>query len=1177
MPFIARQQVRGSGLIRTLVVAASALSILLVGFAFIQYLYLDTNPANSKPNGAVIDEPLNTDLPTTDDGGTKLGFGPGKVAVGAGRQIRIPIYSSQGRAQHELNVDGWDPVDDSNHEFTLDNPEIRLRTTVGNLVRITASGGRIELFEREGAFDPKRGTLSGGVVIEIDRRTDEFREKLPPNERNKPDPAAIIRAEMEAIQFDIEYAKIVVPGQLTMSARDFEFAVTDLEVRFNELQNRVELMRVGPGKHKIVLRQLGDKLGLSMSGMESGTSRKPTLVEMLFETLRQRLENQEPANIESSKIDASPTGVFESGSKQSTAALTKTDSQPTHAAQRSEGTPPPFLPTAKEEEKKRKAPPVKYYARFEKSVDAQQQEDGKTVSRLTADELMILRELRSEDRERFGEDHRKDKQRSEEEAPQQAGPREEIALTWSGRLVVQALDAQDERSQTGPGAVVTATGAPARVTDRKSQTEATCRSITFYPDEAKIRLAGDERIPALVRGADRGLIEGREILSERVGDRMNAVVTGPGSLYQHDNSNTSTAKSGGFAKGARIDFSNSLELSGRFAIVDKSDVTGLLTWREERRILEKAVFEGYVTITQHGMRMSADRLVATMDEEEAIRNDRLALRRVQGFGRVDLRQDNDRLNCNEIDLILTTDGNGQITPAQAIATGNVQATQARRTISADDQLIMHFQRIDKAAPPFDVLKAHQRAVADGVDITTVDWTAVRRSHESRRHTEIAAKYFKASGHVTIHDSKQELDVSAKQIECEVSNGREIDSAKVLGGDTPATVRLGTFTVSGREIELEVPDQWAQVSGSGRMTILSRKDLNGQRVDEPVPISISWRDRMIYQGRENQAAFVGAVRAVSREDTSFECKELVVEFDDVKPAPPAARKLDWWILNGIADVIYSIADEQQPDERTGDRFSKEPAHISATGRAIAETKERDPVTKEVIRQARLVGPRLSVNLRQDVSKMIIEGAGHLLLIDERGRKNGKPATRKKREGLFALNQATSGPSSILIQWRDGMLYDFSIDQTRFDGDVQLRYYRGGMEQLLAASQSQDNSNLTYLGCDVLTIDFLRGPRVTGQPRSRMGRIGSQSLRQFQARGQVQLTDDTEGIWIIADELTYERDRSGLIIQGTFQEPARVTTRTSASGRLSEARCESGFYNLKTKKLEGTGVHVISYGN
>jgi hypothetical protein len=1132
---------RASGIVRTLVVASSTLAILLVCFTIYQATQVDPDGqvSSTAPSSPAAQELADIDAGPEDTRG--IAFGREKLRIGYGRDITLTLYAREGtRERGEIHVRELEPVEGKTNEFLVISPDIRLRTKSGNNVRVTAERGFIEASRRtSGALDPQRGQLSGQVVIEIDRRTDEDRAKLPEALRDKPDPASIIRAEMGELHFDVEYAKVVIPGRLHISASDVELIAADLIVRFNEAENRVEYLRIDRPE-QLTLIQRSDDQSTALPGMTAPVERTITLADMLRATLEKRLALQQADREAEARRRAEEEAV-----------------------EAAEDEPPPFMPEAPEKKKPR--PPVKYFARFEGDIDATRYQGDTIVARLQADVLEILRDFKPEDRQRLREQASPGDPGGDAAAPVAL---ERLVLNWTGRLVVEAIDLEDERALGAERAKITASGSPVRLSHQGGATDATCSFLAFDPDRGEALLFGDDENAVVVRSADHGVLKGMQITSRRDGERMHTLIQGPGVLLH--------GLDGGGAeegdRGTTIEFSDRLELLGRFETQTRIDFTGTLS-RKEQRILERAVFTGGVEMRQGDTRISADSLTAHMGAGQRQRGDTPAIERLEGRGHVVMMRAEDRLTCREIDVKLTTDRDGRVTPLTATATGDVTAIQGSRTTYARDELIVDFETTLRAPPPFDAVKAYAAAVEAGEDMTAIDWEARRRAYESKERTVLGIRRLRACGAVTIEDSTQELDLSCRRLDCTVVDGEQISKATVIGPeDRPALVRLGAMSVRGKKIELDVPNQWAEVPGEGGMTFQSRKDLNGRKLKEPIPIKVEWRDWMRYLGRENRAFFEGQVKAISKEDTTFECDRLVVEFDDVPNGERAESRADWWIFQGMADRLKS-KEESRSALTTGD-FLKEPAHIVATGHAKAETSEFDAATRALKSRALLSGPKLSVNLRKGASKMIIEGTGDLLLEDLRPPSSAADKGRASAS-LLAIDQG-DGPSVTLISWHNLMLYDFSLDQTRFEGDVELKHFSGERYDALRGERAgtpdeELTGRQTFLECDVLTIDFLQKTRKTSLDNNRMGRISADRLKQFQASKSVTLQDMSLGLWLSADRLTYERDRDLLEIRGTLSQPAKINIQ-DASGSYTATEAALLFYNIRTQKIEGTSARL-----
>lgn len=1158
------KQHRATGLVRTLVVGSATLAILLVCFSIYQYSQLrpDERAARRSPHRL---PPTPVRKPSYPNAGDAPGVRVDDIVVGRQRKIRQTLFRpGSDRAWAQIEVEEWGPVEGSPDEFLLKEPEIRMLTADGHAVKATAREGILEGDMRAGRVNFERGRLMGQVLIEYDRLTAEDRKKLPEEMRQTPHPDQLVRIETNELYFDREYAKVTIPGSLHVAAVDVDFRTSDVEIHFDEEGGRVEHLRIAQGG-RLELKALGDDLSLGMPGTESDVGQPFGVVAWLRRTLEEGLAAQEVPEasevVESSTSEVAAAQVPErspAGDGASVMRRTK------------DGT--PVFVLGDEDGPARPEVPARYFARFEEHVEASQRIADSTQSRLQADILEIIRSVSQADRERVRAQTPASSD-GQDDAP--SVPERTVLLTWTGRLIVEALAPGHAKWDEKVDSRITAAGAPVRISS--PEVEAECSRLVYEPAEAKTWLTGDDATPVVVRSEDEGKLTGITVFTERTEDTFHSRVEGPGTLRRAAGIPvTGTSKGDGEDAATKdtsnVTFNDHLDVYGRFVTQTTWSFTdGLRTRR--KRLLDRAVFLGNVTVLEGDTSLFADALSLIFADKSREGGKGQGIDRIQGEGHVNLVQGSDQLRCREIDLVLGTDKEGRVVPLTATALGDVVATQQDRTIRARDRLIVDFERVQRPAPPFSARRAYTNAVEAGLDVTKIDWEAKRREHESQVHTEIGVRRVLGYGDVSVIDPRQGLDLSAEELDCTIAEGRDIERALVTGSDEqPASVALDTFTVTGRQIHVDVPDEWAQVPGAGRMTFQSYKDLDGRKVAKPIPVSITWTERMKYQGRENRAVFAGGVHATSASATKFDCEELFVEFDDVAQADEqTADTQDWWIFGDLFD--------RTRDRRDGrgrglprDDFGKEPAYILAKGRAVIETAEIDPATKKMVSRARLTGPKLSVNLRAAVSKMLIEGPGFLQIEDFRPATKELGAARvgSTNGGLFAID-TNAGPSKTLIGWQELMWYDFSIDQTRFEGDVQLKHFSGAelariLGRPVEGMADTTAGRSTFLQCNVLTVDFLGGDRRT-QPSDerRMGGLSADRLRQFHAAGAVKLQDPTEGLALDATDVIFEKARDILIVQGAPNKPAHIVLQKSGQAPRVFTT-DRFFYNLKTKEAE-----------
>lgn len=1191
-----------------MVVACATLAILFVCFSMYQFSQSSNAPvAARKPRlPSVLDErPTSPVIDPEDAPSVSLGDGTG---VGPGRDIRLTIFPREGtHARMEVEVRDWTPRPGASNEFLLVEPVIRLRTTDGNAVRISAGEGLLEAERRSGGgLDPRRGRLSKQVVIEYDRVPEKERAILPPPRNMQPEPGDLVRVEMESVEFDVEYGKLTAPGEVRLTARDASFTANDLEARFGENADRLESLRIARGG-RIELAPESADFGRAIPGLDAGGMAgggdKQTVAQWLWKTFQQRFEARESTMADASPSvgQVSPTGggtiSNESTGTRESGAATAAPEKPMRVTMTPEGV-PVFRPGGGESRPRTKTP-AQYYATFRTQVTVEQKVGDATVSKLSADELDIVRPFTEQDGRsaasttQTNQAHQANVGGERGGVPNSAGAtadpsstngvgetaktgRSHVVVTWADQLVVELLTSEDPRWSSSQATSVTAIGAPVRLTHRDG--DATCAKLAYEPDAAKVSLFGTEADALRMNSVSQGMMIAAAAILHRTGDRFSLKAIGPGELRPRSDSPSSGSPAAPASPTSpesvpTIRFGDRLDAEGRLETVTRVDLSGHVM-TEELRLLERATFTGATRVQQEDFSLDSDELALTFGVRRGWLGTKPTMERLTATGHATLVRGPDRVVCDELQAQMQNESDGGNTPRVVIAKGNVIANQGERTISAKDELAVEFGRVE----PLERTLGGALPVAD-----------------STRGPRLAARRLRASGDVRVADPK--IDVRAADLDCTLDANQQIVTAVVNGvPDDPATIRSEDFSVTGRHIEWFGPDERAEVPGEGRLTLRSANDLNGARSkdEEGVPVAITWSERMRYVGRENQAVFVGKVHATSAETSTFDCDRLTVEFEPatdgpVSPlsqaSPPRARDIKEKLQRAASEAIAIVNPgtptpsklDVAPKGTAFGRPRRQVESILASGNAVAVMTETDSTTDQVQSRARLSGPRLSVNFRSGIQKMRIEGAGDLLIENFEERRavpaaqaavTTQPAAAPSKRGLLGLDES-DGPSKTLIRWKDSMQYDFSLSQTRFEGEAELKFLSGAeLEKLFQRPSvaAKSGGRFTYLKCDTLTADFLgkEGPKRSREDQ-RIGRLSAAGLRQFEASGTVQLQDETEGLSVLADRIVFERTRQILSIDAN--EPRKARLVKQQPGQLPyQVTVNRLVYNLATGQVE-----------
>jgi lipopolysaccharide export system protein LptA len=605
-----------------------------------------------------------------------------------------------------------------------------------------------------------------------------------------------------------------------------------------------------------------------------------------------------------------------------------------------------------------------------------------------------------------------------------------------------------------------------------------------------------------------------------------------------------------------------------------------------RQYLEKAVFLGDVLMQQGDDSIAGERI--QIDFGPPRREGSLAdnMRRLRGEGQVALVQGNESVRCERIDVEMGLDESGRIAPRLARAYSDVSATHEGRTITASDRMIVHLRSFRQQREPFDLNKARAVAMARGHDPDTVDWDEVRADYESKASFRAGLDRLEAYEDVAVRDPEQNLRVDAGTLSCTFRGGREIDRALVNGTPTaPAHVELDDFSISGGEVDLDVASESAQVPGAGRLTFLSTRDLDGRESDEPVPVAITWSERMTYRGSQNRAILTGSVHAAT-EESIVDCGELIVDFSDPEDGQAAADSAeaggrdavqdDWWIFTPLAERLRGKRKERDSG-LLGRRFDKEPVYILASGSAVAQTTKTELETGRILSRGRIEGPKILVDLRSEV--MTIEDPGNLLIEDYEvpaSLKERRPEQRSPFGGL-----GVGSPSQTFVTWTGQMAYYFGQQAAFFEEGVEM-VHRSGTEILLgreavgdtshsvvteASDQQGRNATLT---CRELVIKFSETEDSSLRSRRRgAGRMSAYELSLFQATGGAHFEDG--GVVVLAHSVSYDAVRNWLTVRG--DENSQAAIYDQRGGRFRDLAADVIDWDRNTDRIYAPNARVI----
>ncbi|MCH7527480.1 MAG: hypothetical protein IID39_08590, partial [Planctomycetes bacterium] len=668
---------------------------------------------------------------------------------------------------------------------------------------------------------------------------------------------------------------------------------------------------------------------------------------------------------------------------------------------------------------------------------------------------------------------------------------------------------------------------------------------------------------------------------------------------------------------------------------------------DEARIVEteyisSARFVGAVRMRQGDDLIAGDRIEMTFDPPTTAGAFAQHIRTLEAQGGVVMIRGQDRVTCDDLSVRFGLGPDERTRPQIADAVGDVVVTQGTRTITARDRVTIEMIPILKAKAPFDLVAARLEALRRGLDPATVDWDDVRAEYEDKIEYTVGPQRIEAEGDVTVYDPVENLDLRADSLLCTFRDGRNIDTARVVGfEDEPAYVQMGDFSITAGQVDVDGLQQRADVHGPGRLTFSTYQGLDGSRVATPQHVTISWTREMTFRGADNIALFYGQVhvvstreirpeptllstlgiarlKAVTQEQSTFDCDELVIDFIDTPPngdrqraiddpnRPPLADKgalaqsLDdrWWIFAPLAKRFH-IASPLVGDEpsrrntfgspRRKDRlsFNKEPVHLVASRNVVAVFSNTNPQSGRLKNRVRLDADKMSVDLVGQVLSIPVPGT---LLIEDyplatipSPSRPGAPGAARSQPSPFGFAPSHL-PAQTYIAWGESMSFDFGQLRAEFVDDVFLDRRTGTKMKLAGAllrAQKLDPATMstggrqTQLRCNRLVAEFAGGSGMAADAPSSLsvadGRsaasLSANDIRQFDASGGVYLTD--ADLVVHADRIAKFAQSRLLTIFGAEDADAEIYSQTNAFPWFQGPKFT---YNFDTGEVQARNLRV-----
>ncbi len=869
-------------MLRKIILVLAAIALIAVAFIIVQWRDEPLRPTRRQtapvlppiremPDRTARSQPANA--PRTDQ--TAFSFRDTDLLPGESPRIRV--YDEKGNARIVVQSEQCRPI--SNDEFHLSQPTARLLLPREQIAYVRADEGQVRVLRGDGlSMSPKSGWFRGHVCLFIDRSTADWRKAHPELAEPEQHPEKVVKIWLEGeVSFDMDFARLECKGPIRLQSKEGSIEGEGLLLEWDEVQRVIK---------RVVINR-GEKATLRLTDLSD---------------LR-RADKVSSAPAADTEAASTPIARAEKPSAQQTEDERKREIQ--------------FLEPdelAREEEAKRIRT---YRISFQDNVLAEQREGIRLVSRIQANLLELLRDFSPKEmdpaiglgttRPAAETQPGETKERKTDDLTEPAVEKT-IVLRWSGPLVIEPTQEQPAAETDVQRTHLLARGDPVRVTDPKAGT-ATCHELEYHDETRQVWLRGTAAAPFVMQTRPEETLSG-EVFTLDWSSGI-ARVEGSGRLRRHKP--TTTEKTAGAEMPAPanlfdqqddvdIRWQSSAEL--HFGRSEAKEGEPAPSFTEVSAIpagtyIKRAVFLGNPSFAGQDQSIAAHEEIEVLfrephEMEGSSNAPGLVADRVLARGRVRMSKEQNSIGCERLDVNMTVDELGNNVPLIGHAYGaiavDLTAGKNRLRIKADDDLVASFISRPKRITLEQIAQIETRARAQGYTPDSPEWKENETRLRNRREPAITRMVVKGNVAVQSFETRfigreRELDLQSNYLECHFAEDDTLERAWVRGTDeTPAHVDTGDFFIRGGQIRLDMPTESVEVPGAGLLRLETDRDLDGARLDETVPIVITWQKSMNLNGQQNIGIFSGDARATSRDITATG-RDLRVEFENL-PRPTA---------------------------------------------------------------------------------------------------------------------------------------------------------------------------------------------------------------------------------------------------------------------------------------------------
>lgn len=1101
----------------------------------------------SRDDGAVV----RRDMGTADDAAKTLEFvertgdsdkptmAAGPVQFSPGEHPRIVIHDQKtGKPQTVFEADEWEPKGDD--RFDVHNMRIERFLNDGAIVYISAERADVTVLHAgDNRFDPRRGKLTGSVRIVVDRTTEEWRLAHPDLAPRDKHPEELVHVEMESAQFDLDRSELIAMGHVMVDSREARIDdVSDLTVRWDQVDNRLESLKFARGG-KMIIRRGAGVVDFSLPGVEQdvtkpGTDR--TTASANATAGHVAVAANQPIKISRATIE-SPVEVGAVSAEAAAQAIRSQGlrvrtNQPVSlsVARKLENAPgddsaeiadASTNKTHDSNEDARSMVPSELRSTETLASDVESmQKEIKTVTdvdvgKMSTDELLNYRRDRIHSyRAMFQGSVVVEQRRGEETVGSLKSDRLEAHFDFGSKL-------KDRMRSPAAGEEKTARA------DKEKK-----------PDEADAKNAEDSQIVLIWNGpfelhplqVDSDQQTGKRFDVVAVGDPVEVTSAQGGAECRQlvfRNETQQVWLSGEGKDDVVLNVQAGRKLVGREVYFDKhrglAHVEGA-GYMQDKKSLDgrealAAAFSNDANSVEIYWEKSVDvelgaRLVANKNDTtgELEEKNEPYLRRAWFHGDVRFRRGEEMARADDVAATF-----GPPVSKGAVAefiehldlAGAVIVANHQHQILAEDLDVDLVRTADGKNLPTHVhgtggvmarqvrgegrfmeTNLRREIRADTMDVTLRELqkkvVVNQNDKPGALGSDVGIDRLDARGGVEVRDPDHNLKISrTKTMLATFDNGDQLNTLVLVSPapDVLAQARVEDMAVHGHRIELNMAEQALDVPGPGKAWMVSRQDFGGRTLPKPQPVRAEWSDQLQLRLKKNYGVFVGNVH-VNTDGFAMNCDKLTVRFASLPPIEKKQNAKEAGRFGILGEVFNDKPQMEWTDQLASSSERKRPVYVVAEGRANAQSDTYAPGPNEdtwgrLLSRIWIEGSSIEADLERE--QMRVPSAGLLLIEDYQfvadSRRPSAVATRGVGGPLMS-SVRSEGPSQTLVSWEQSM--DFFLDKGAviFDRDVKMEHYSG---QQMALDEADFGPN-----------GFLAGMKERLKP-GRRARLDCQKLR------------------------------------------------------------------------------------